>query len=449
MKFVPIKTLMTEKISGEWGTEAAEGTGVYVIRTANFLNTGKIDFNRLVRRTIAPNKVLKKKLKTGDIIVEKSGGGPTQPVGRVVYFQSPDSDTYLCNNFAAILRPNTAIVYPKYFFYALHDNHKRGSTLRFQNKTTGIINLKLNEYLESEIPLPPLEDQIRIAHLLSKVEGLIAQRKQHLQQLDDLLKSVFLNMFGDPVRNEKGWDTLPFSKLLTAIESGSSPKCEPRRAMETEWGVLKLGAVTSCYYQEGENKTLPPTIEPDKNNEVRAGDVLFSRKNTYELVAACAYVFRTRERLLLPDLIFRLAIKPDVPLNHIYLWQLLLCPSQRRKIQSLASGAAGSMPNISKANLMKVSIPCPPLSLQTDFAKIVLQIQKLKEHLQDEQCGIGNFRSVLCQQAFKGELDLSRVVLENGSNTPLANHTIEPTNNPVGNGLEVLESKVGFRKYYK
>jgi len=55
-----------------------------------------------------------------------------------------------------------------------------------------------------EISLPPLDDQKRIAHLLGKVEGLIARRKHHLQQLDDLLKSVFLEMFGDPVRNEKG-----------------------------------------------------------------------------------------------------------------------------------------------------------------------------------------------------------------------------------------------------
>ena len=65
-----------------------------------------------------------------------------------------------------------------------------------------------------EIPLPPLDDQKRIAHLLGKVEGLIARRKQHLQQLDDLLKSVFLEMFGDPVRNEKEWDIQPCASRI-------------------------------------------------------------------------------------------------------------------------------------------------------------------------------------------------------------------------------------------
>lgn len=73
-----------------------------------------------------------------------------------------------------------------------------------------------------QIPLPPLDDQIRIAHLLSKVEGLIGQRKQNLQQLDDLLKSAFLEMIGDPVRNEMGWDK-PELKNFGKIITGNTP----------------------------------------------------------------------------------------------------------------------------------------------------------------------------------------------------------------------------------
>ena len=64
-----------------------------------------------------------------------------------------------------------------------------------------------------KIPYPPLDDQIRIAHLLSKVEGLIAQRKQHLHQLDDLLKSVFLEMFGDPVTNPRAFPVKRLSEF--------------------------------------------------------------------------------------------------------------------------------------------------------------------------------------------------------------------------------------------
>jgi type I restriction enzyme S subunit len=265
------------------------------------------------------------------------------------------------------------------------------------------------DFDKHKIPLPPLDDQKRIAHLLGNVERMIAQRKQHLQHLDDLLKSVFLDMFGDPVRNEKGWKKRPFDDLLLGIESGSSPKCEARVAEQGEWGILKLGAVTGCVFKEGENKALPHDVKPQMKDEVRKGDLLFSRKNTYELVAACVYVFDTRPKLLLPDLIFRFVFKNDAKINPIYMWKLLTSSSQRAKIQTLASGAAGSMPNISKANLRKASLPVPPFELQNQFAAIVEKVEGLKSRYQQSLTDLQNVYDALSQKAFKGELDLSRV----------------------------------------
>jgi len=272
-----------------------------------------------------------------------------------------------------------------------------------------------------EIPVPhSLDDQIRIAHLLGKVEGLIDQRKQHLQQLDDLLKSVFLEMFGDPVRNEKGWGKKQFSELLDDIESGKSPKCEAREAVADEWGVLKLGAVTRCRFDENENKALPQNVLPSVRDEVKAGDLLFSRKNTYDLVAACAYVFKARPKLLMPDLIFRFVFKKNAEINPIFIWKLLICDSQRKRIQSLAAGAAGSMPNISKANLKTVLLPIPPWPLQNQFATIVEKVEGIKSLYQQSLTDLEALYGALSQQAFKGELDLSRVLLPAQSIAPVA-----------------------------
>jgi len=314
----------------------------------------------------------------------------------------------------------------QYLFYALQAQVPTWLSRRVGG---GQPNISQGIIRETLIPLPPLDEQKRIAYLLSKVEGLIAQRKQHLQQLDDLLKSVFLDMFGDPVRNEKGWDKKPFSELLTDIQSGKSPTCEARPAGSDEWGVLKLGAVTSCVYKEGDNKALPVDIRPHSAVEVKVGDVLFSRKNTYELVAASAYVFETRPKLLLPDLIFRLAIRGDVELNPIYLWQLLISQSQRRAIQSTANGAAGSMPNISKANLNQIRIPCPPISIQNTFAQIVSKIQGLKSSLQASLDHHETLYAVIADRAFKSELDLSRVIVPKEELD--TEETNEPMNEPV------------------
>jgi restriction endonuclease S subunit len=287
---------------------------------------------------------------------------------------------------------------------ALYASKMQGAVARRRSLTK-------SDFLKLEIPIPSLDDQVRIALLLSKVESLIAQRKENLQQLDELLKSVFLDMFGDPVRNDMGWKKVPFSELLTDIESGWSPKCEAREAFADEWGVLKLGAVTSCIFKDGENKALPVNIEPKKQHEVKVGDLLFSRKNTYDLVAACAYVFQTRPKVLLPDLIFRFVFSKSVQINSIYIWQLLTCDSQRKKIQSLAFGASGSMPNISKTNLKKVELPIPPIDIQNQFAAIVEKFENIKSRYRYSLAKLENLYGALSQQAFKGKLDLSRIPL--------------------------------------
>src|ERR1035437_2937613 len=130
-----VKELLVEKLTGEWGDEAIDGEGTKVLRTTNFTNLGIIAYEKIVTRKIDGKKIEEKHLKNGDIIIEKSGGGPKQPVGRVVYFDLETDEKYLCNNFTAILRPNKELVNPKYLFYQLHIAHVRGKTLKHQHKT--------------------------------------------------------------------------------------------------------------------------------------------------------------------------------------------------------------------------------------------------------------------------------------------------------------------------
>jgi type I restriction enzyme S subunit len=83
-----------------------------------------------------------------------------------------------------------------------------GGNLQIRANTEGAVrdSLKYKGLEKIKIPLPPLEDQKRIASILTRVEKLIVRRKESIQLLDELLKSTFLEMFGDPVRNEKGWE---------------------------------------------------------------------------------------------------------------------------------------------------------------------------------------------------------------------------------------------------
>lgn len=138
-------------------------------------------------------------IKRGDLLLAASSG-IKKIIGKNIYF--PKDSRFTFGVFCKVVRPKAGIhpPYLKHFFQTRHFRNVIEQSVQGAN----ISNLK-NEHLDGlQIRIPPLEDQKRIAYLLSIVEGLIAQRKKHVQQIDDFLKSVFFNMFGDPVRNEKG-----------------------------------------------------------------------------------------------------------------------------------------------------------------------------------------------------------------------------------------------------
>jgi type I restriction enzyme S subunit len=255
-----------------------------------------------------------------------------------------------------------------------------------------------------QIPLPQVSEQQRLTAILDKAASIRRKREEGIGLTDELLRSTFLEMFGDPLTNERRWPRKPMSEILDNIDSGWSPKCHDRRAEEGEWAVLKLGAVTYCEYQPEENKALPEAEQPQPALEVKAGDLLMTRKNTYDLVAASAFVFDTPPKLMLPDLIFRLRIKDKAPVRAEYLWGLLTHPGKRRSIQSLAGGTAGSMPNISKAKLLDHLVELPPKPQQDKFADFMHAHRRMRCKRQELAAEQSSMFAALVQRAFRGEL---------------------------------------------
>lgn len=151
-------------------------------------------------------------------------------------------DLFTNEAIAAFAIKNDKELNQDFLYYALQAATYSGSNQAVMGKT-----LNSKSLANIEIPLPPLDDQVRIAQLLGKVEDLIAQRKQHLQQLDELLKSVFLEMFGDPVRNEKGWPTAPLEQL-GSINRGVSrhrPRNDPK-LLGGPYPLIQTGEVSNA-----------------------------------------------------------------------------------------------------------------------------------------------------------------------------------------------------------
>ena len=199
--------IIGKPITGVWGSEDTDGTGKFVLRTTNFTMEGIIDYNDIVKRNVTSKEIDSKYLKYGDIIIEKSGGSEKQPVGRVVYFEGAEK-TFLFNNFTGVLRIGEKEKWhSKYIFYALYYNYLQGGTRFYQNKTTGLHNLKLAEYIQAfQIEKKEFFEQERMVKVLDKLRKIIALQKEQLKKLDEFIKSLFIEMFGDLEKNSKNWD---------------------------------------------------------------------------------------------------------------------------------------------------------------------------------------------------------------------------------------------------
>jgi type I restriction enzyme S subunit len=355
-----------------------------------FVKAGEFDERRPLTREWTTNPL--KRARVGDVLVCVVGA----TAGKV----NEAIDCAIGRSVAAV-RPDTSKLASSYLYHFLVTQVLR-LRIKSQGLAQGVITREMLR--EMAIPLPPFAEQQRIAEILDRAEALRAKRRAAIAQLDTLTQYIFLDLFGDPATNPKRWARVPFGDLLSKIDSGWSPVCLDRPVVTNEWGVLKLGAVTWCEYNPAENKAMLPSVAPDPELEVQPGDLLFTRKNTYDLVAACALVQATPPRLQMSDLIFRFRLRPDAKIDACFLHRLLIYPTKRREIQKLAGGSAGSMPNISKARLQSALIEAPPLALQRDFARRVATVEKLKSAHRATLSKLDALFAVLQHRAFRGEL---------------------------------------------
>jgi type I restriction enzyme, S subunit len=363
---------LVEYASGVWGDEDLTN-GISVLRSTNFKNDGRLDLSKRTYRNIPVDVKKKKILKPKDILLEKSGGSPKQPVGRVCYFD--DEEPHMCGNFIAFLRVDTNICLPRYLFWVLHNLYKRGSTLQLQKQTTGIRNLDYKRYLKQKITLPSLkEEQQRIVEILDRAENIRRLRQQAIETTQRIAPALFYEMFGNPVRNEKGWEEQVLADIIERFEGGRSVAASADGQDTNRYRVLKISAVTSGYYQPDESKVLPASYQPEESHIVKNGDLLFSRANTSQLVGATAYVFDTPDKMLLPDKLWRFVWKRDAVVEPLYIWAMLQTGEMRQKLSSLSSGTGGSMKNISQRKLKTMSIPLPPIELQRQYTHTYMKI---------------------------------------------------------------------------
>ena len=365
-----------KSLSGEWGTDDETGDGIPVLRTTNFTNEGVVNYNDVVTRTITKKNIADKFLRKGDIIIEKSGGSDKFPVGRVIYFDGEEK-TYLFNNFTGLLRvKNQDEWYPKYIFYSLYANYKRGGTRAFENKTTGLHNLKTDDYVSRyEVAEIDKTEQILICEKLNKLYEIIKLRRQELQLLDELIKARFVELFGDMYLNSKGWSEAKLESMadvVSGITKGRKTKSEDL----TEVPYMAVSNVKDGYIDWTTVKTIGATQQEIEQYRLLADDVLMTEGGDPDKVGRGAIIKEPLENCIHQNHIFRVRLDESVVLPE-YFAEYLQHQRSKRYFLGCAKQTTG-IASINMTQLRALPVLIPPLSKQEEFVLFKAEVDKSK-----------------------------------------------------------------------
>lgn len=247
-----------------------------------------------------------------------------------------------------------------------------------KRKATGATIMHINRKSLEQLEIPDLEidAQLHIANLLSKAENLIAQRKESIRLLDEFLKSTFLEMFGDPVRNEKGWEVEQLGKV-TFMKAGQFVAASDIQSEFSE-------GLYSCYGGNG--------LRGYVKTYTHEGDfVLIGRQG-----ALCGNVKIAKGQFHATE--HAVVCSPKMQFETYWLYYLL----DIINLNKYASGAA--QPGLAVGRLEQIEIIYPPIELQTQFAQIVEKTEALKTQYQQSLQELENLYGSLSQRAFRGEL---------------------------------------------
>jgi len=269
----------------------------------------------------------------------------------------------------------------------------KGSTFKQVDKAT-IQNLK--------IPLPPLEEQRRIAAILDKADEIRRKRKEAIRLTDELLRSVFLDMFGDPVTNPKGWEVVELGKI-SKIQGGLQVTSK-RKNNPLEIPYLRVANVYRDKLLLDEIKLLRVTPDELERVKLQVGDLLVveGHGNNQEIGRSCVWDGSIRDCIHQNHLI-RVRIDPKRA-EPTFISAYLNSAGGRRQLTKFGKTTSG-LNTISTSNVKATKVICPPIEMQRKYLtfqkKIIIKTQN--DYVQYLK-SIDNLFNALMQRAFKGEL---------------------------------------------
>lgn len=309
-----------------------------------------------------------KKYTSGTVVFAKSGMSCMKG-----YVHTLKSTCYVVNHLACII-PSDYLYssYLKYFFVE-HPPNRLIKDIAYPSITLGDIS-------NIQIPLPPLDEQRRIAESLDLASSLIEKRKKQIELLDLLAKSLFVEMFGDPVENPMGWEVVQLKDITTKIGSGATP-----RGGKESYKTEGIHLIRSMNVHNGRFKLLDLAFIDEK--QASQLDNVVVEKDDVLINITGASVARS---CIVPDNILPARVNQHVSIirlnkkfaNSQFINNVFVNINYQQKLLSLSNAGGATREAITKSQLEKLETILPPVDLQIQFANVIEAIETQKSLLQ-------------------------------------------------------------------
>ena len=272
----------------------------------------------------------------------------------------------LIDNNAMGIAPKLDSLRIQYFYFCM--KNLKMQTLAESTTVPSVRKTVLEKY---EIEVPSLVEQEEIEKKLTLTQKIIEKRRQELSYLDEIIKARFVEMFGDPIQNPKGWEVVTIGDIVTEVRYGTS-----KPAVEGgKYPYLRMNNLTADGHLDlNDLKYIDIPDDEIEKCVVRKGDVLFNRTNSIELVGKTA-VFDLPEDMIIAGYIIRVRLTekmlPEV------LSQYMNLEALKGILRGMAKGAVNQA-NINAQELQSIKVYIPEMELQKQFVKMKEQIYKSK-----------------------------------------------------------------------
>jgi type I restriction enzyme S subunit len=270
---------------------------------------------------------------------------------------------------------------------------------RLLGMARGVTQMNLSATIIRELPitLPPLPIQKRIANILDKADAVRRKRNMTIKLCEELLQSVFLDMFGDPFTNTKGFKYGTIRDLVSDVKYGTSGKA----GSTGEYEILRMNNITYSGRLDLKNiKYINIATRDREKYLLRKGDLLFNRTNSKELVGKTAVYMEDMPRVLAGYLI---RVRANSRANTSYISGYLNSKHGKQVLQGMCKSIIG-MANINAQELQDIKILIPPIERQQKYAEFHRTLIAQEARMTHSLIDINTSYESLSKSAFRGEL---------------------------------------------